>query len=267
MSQRTDRQYLLNEQYKNASNLHARIELHRRFSTSTQNWYDWIFDHFTLAPGSHILELGCGSGEFWRKNLDRIPSDWSITLSDFSAGMLEEARQNLHHSPHPFTFQVIDAQSIPFEDERVDVVIANHMLYHVPDRPKALAEMRRILKPTGYFYATTIGQSHLHEIDDLLQRLAKTHVFGEEFRHAFTLEDGYDQLTPYFSQITLDRFPDALNVTEVEPLIAYILSTSAQQRLTEDQVQALRQIVEHEIATHGAIHITKSSGIFMATKG
>ncbi len=55
-------------------------------------------------------------------------------------------------------FKEIDAQSIPFEDETFDAVIANHMLYHVPDRPKAIAEIKRVLKPGGRLIATTIGK-------------------------------------------------------------------------------------------------------------
>lgn len=266
MAEGTNQQYLLTQQYKNASNLNARIELHKRFSTSTENWYEWILEHFTFADNSQILELGCGSAEFWHHNLERIPQEWSVTLSDFSAGMLEDARQNLLDSRHPFTFQVIDAQAIPFEDESLDVVIANHMLYHVPDRPRALAEIRRVLKPGGHFYATTIGETHLQELDGLVGQVLNSGVFGEKLRHEFTLESGYDQLTPYFSPVKLDRFLDGLAVTEVEPLLAYILSTRAGYALSEERIQTLRTLIEQDLARNGAIHITKSSGIFMACK-
>jgi len=266
MPEGTNQQYLLTQQYKNASNLNARIELHKRFSTSTQSWYAWILEHFTFANNSQILELGCGSAEFWHHNRERIPAGWSVTLSDFSAGMLEDARQNLRDSKHPFAFQVIDAQAIPFADESLDVVIANHMLYHVPDRARALSEIRRILKPGGHFYATTVGETHVRELDDLVGRVANTGVFSEKLRYAFTLESGYDQLTPYFSQVTLDRFIDALVVTEAEPLIAYILSTRAGHFLSEERIQTLHTLIEQELAEHGAIHITKSSGIFVAHK-
>lgn len=151
MGKMSNQQYLLDEQYRDASNLNSRITLHERFSTNPYGIFRWIFDHFDLPAGAHILELGCGSGQLWLKNLDRIPSGWSITLSDFSPGMLEEARGNLSQSGHPFAFQVIDAQSIPIEDESFDAVIANHMLYHVPDRAVALAEVRRVLRPGGAY--------------------------------------------------------------------------------------------------------------------
>src|SRR5262245_4726991 len=98
MSNLVDRQYLLNEQYKDASNLNTRLQFFQRFSTNAVDQYRWIFDHFKLAPSSRILELGCGSGLLWQNNLDRVPPDWTITLSDFSSGMLQEAQYNLCHS-------------------------------------------------------------------------------------------------------------------------------------------------------------------------
>jgi len=126
MSKLSDQKYLLTEQYKNASNLNARFQLHERFSTNKYGWHRWVFDQLHLPPSCRILELGCGPGYLWLKNNDRIPDGWEITLSDFSPGMLQEAQQNLSPSDHPFTFEVIDAQSIPFADESFDAIIANH---------------------------------------------------------------------------------------------------------------------------------------------
>jgi ubiquinone/menaquinone biosynthesis C-methylase UbiE len=140
----------LTRQYHNAANLEARIALHARFSTTTYGYYAWIFDHLDLPPHSRVLELGCGTGRLWLENVHRIPEGWDVTLSDFSPGMLQEAQQNLRDSQRAFAFAVIDAQVIlPYEDERFDGVIANHMLYHVPDRPKALAEALRLDERTG----------------------------------------------------------------------------------------------------------------------
>src|SRR5262245_7806534 len=125
-----DQQYLLNEQYRNASNLNARIELHRRFSTNAYGWHRWVFDHFRLPPEARVLELGCGPGELWRENADRIPEGWEVTLADLSPGMLAAARRSLRDLLRSFAFAEVDAQSIPFPDACFDGVIANHMLYH-----------------------------------------------------------------------------------------------------------------------------------------
>lgn len=51
--------------------------------------------------------------------------------------------------------KIIDIQNIPYEDNSFDLVIANMMLYHVPDLPRALAEVGRVLKPEGKLYTAT----------------------------------------------------------------------------------------------------------------
>src|SRR5262245_36483808 len=111
MSKLADPDYLLNQQYRDASNLNARIELHKRFSTNAYNWYLWVFDRLKTPPQSRVLELGCGPGRLWVENLDRIPPGWDITLSDFSPGMIAEARGNLAAASRPFAFERVDAQS------------------------------------------------------------------------------------------------------------------------------------------------------------
>jgi ubiquinone/menaquinone biosynthesis C-methylase UbiE len=128
-------------QYSNASNLNARIELHKRFSTNKYGWSNWVFDQLDFDGKKRILELGCGNGDVWRSNIQRKPANIHVILSDFSNGMLETAKQSLVDVSNGFKFQVIDAQSIPYENESFDMVIANHMLYHVPDRKKALSEI------------------------------------------------------------------------------------------------------------------------------
>src|SRR5262249_18967309 len=164
MSKIADQSYL-REQYKNASNLNDRIQLHTRFSTNRYDFQMWVFDQLKLASDSRILELGCGPGSLWRPNCERIPPGWQITLTDFSIGMLEEARANLTGAP-AFTFQLADAQALPFQVAEFDGVIANHMLYHVPDRARAFSEIRRVLRPGGRFYAATNGEAHLQEIHE-----------------------------------------------------------------------------------------------------
>jgi ubiquinone/menaquinone biosynthesis C-methylase UbiE len=262
MENNANQHYLLKNQYKDASHLNARIALHERFSTNPQDWHGWIFEHLNLTPGSRILELGCGPGDLWAKNLEQLPEDCQIVLSDFSDGMLQTTRNKLNDSAKSFRFQVIDAQSIPYEDDYFDCVIANHMLYHVPNRIRAITEVRRVLRSTGRFYASTNGKAHLQEIDQLSKQAGLDDSALTPL--TFTLENAPQQLSTHFSQIQLHLLENALAVTEAEPLVAFTLSSANPDKITEQNIQTLRDLIEQGLAQAGVIHVTKATGLFEA---
>ena len=247
MSKTSDQVYLLTDQYQNAANLNARQQLHARFSINTY-----------------------GPGDLWLKNLGRIPAGWEITLSDFSPGMLAAAQQNLRDCQRYFKFEIIDGQAIPYDDQTFDAVIANHMLYHVPDIATALAEIHRVLRPGGRFYASTVGKAHMRELDQLAQQFKPDVelIFDEDQTQAFILENGQRQLSPWFTKVTLHQYEDALEITEAAPLVAYVLSMArlVEDYLVGDKLAEFTKFVEQELAQTGVIHVTKDSGLFAAQR-
>ena len=121
--------------------------------------------------------------------------------------MLQEAQRNLRDSSPSFTFQIVDAQSIPFETARFDTVIANNMLYHVPDRQRALQILHRILKLDGRFYASTFGQASFSAMRRLIN-CDNTNLWAEPL--GFSLENGAEQLSPWFAHVELYPLEDTL---------------------------------------------------------
>jgi ubiquinone/menaquinone biosynthesis C-methylase UbiE len=263
-------------QYPNAANLEARIALHERFSSNPYGLPRWIFDQFDVPDGASILEVGCGPGRLWTSNQDRLPRRWSITLTDASPGMISEARRNLGGSGQSFDFRVADVQRLPFASGRFDAVIANHMLYHVPDRPGALSEITRVLKHGGKLYAATNGEHTQSEMGWMQRILDPSRPSEGYFREplGFSLENGRGQLSPWFSDVTLRRYEDALAITEVKPLVTYLLSGSAAHAaLRESSAEEFRPRVsdligrlEQELAARGTIRIHKDTGLFVARK-
>ena len=250
MSKFTDQKYLKGEQYKDSSNLDARVAIHQRFSTNSYGWHSWVFDKLlTLPENAKILELGCGPGYLWKEKMSRIPAGWSITLSDLSPGMLDAAWRNLVVTGRAFQFKEIDAQSIPFEDETFDAVVANHMLYHVPDRPRAIAEIKRVLKAGGRLIATTVGENHMKEMNDWLTRVSGGQLSGM-YSLPFVLENGGEQLGEFFDSVSLFRYQDSLEVTEVEPVIAYLRSGIAASDLLEHELARVRDDAETQLHLH-----------------
>jgi len=266
MSKINDQQYLKNDQYKDSSNLDARAAIHEGFSTNRYGWFNWLFDTLLKFPAeARMLELGCGPAYMWKECASRIPSTWDITLSDLSAGMLDSAWRNLVVTGRSYQFKEIDAQSIPFEDETFDAVIANFMLYHVPDRPKALNEIKRVLKPGGKLIAATAGDGHMKEMMDYLKQVHTDNVWMP-YANPFTLENGLVQLQSVFPAVTLSRYEDNLIVTEVEPIMAYIRSSIRAADVSETELIKFQATLEKEFKEKGKIFIHKDSGLFEVVK-
>jgi ubiquinone/menaquinone biosynthesis C-methylase UbiE len=255
---------LLREQYKDGSNLYARMRLHARFSTNRYGIFRWIFDQLKLSETARVLELGSGTAQLWMRNADRVPREWKIVLSDFSFGMLNESRANLASIERPFAIAQADAQALPFRDGIFDAVITNFMLYHVPDVPLAMREIRRVLIPDGSCCAATLGKEHLREFDELVRRFVGVPRMSSAASH-FGLENGGDLMRTAFPTVEILKYHDGLVVTEAQPLIDYLNSSVARARANAEQENALRQHIEGEIAARGSIHITKDAGLFIAS--
>lgn len=257
-----DQTYLRQKQYQATENLTARMSIHQRYSTNAYGWSRWVMDHLHLQAGQRVLELGCGTAALWIENLYRLPVGIEVFLSDFSAGMFSRARAELRADPR-FCFLQVDAQAIPFPAQSFDLVIANHMLYHVPDLSRALGEMRRVLKRGGHLAAATNGEGHLAELHDLLSQVAETPISAGAVAR-FGLQNGGDLLAQHFSQPELFVYPDSLWVTEVEPLNAYIRSLWWVEGWDEERLGQVERLIRERIQQQGGFFVQKSSGMFWA---
>ena len=258
------------EQYENASNLRARINIHETYSVNQYGWMRWYFDGLDLSKPCKILELGCGNANLWQRNMDRIPNNLDITLSDFSRGMLSDAKTTLGKRAHNFNFQIIDAEDIPYEDDSFDIVIANHMLYHVDDIEKSLSEINRVLKPGGSLYCSTVGQNHMMEIRDIMLRFKSEtmDIKSSDITSRFNLENGVEKLKKLFDCIEMKRYDDNLIVTEATPIMDYMFSMpgNVRESFNEERFQVLNKYLKDRIAAEGGIYITKDTGYFKGQK-
>ncbi len=256
----------LKDQYQNATNISARIRLHRDFSLNKQGWFPWIYEQCQITDGMKILELGCGNGALWTENLTALPPHVSVLLSDISEGMLRDARRNIGSEDARFSFQAIDCHDLPFADQSFDLVIANHVLFYCQDLKKACQEIARVLKPSGTFLCSTYGHGHMKEITELVQGFDSRIVLAaENLYERFGLENGQELLCPYFEDIACVHYEDSISLSLPEPLIEYILSCHGNQnQILLDRYKDFRSYVENKI--HNTFHITKEAGIFLCKK-
>ena len=247
----------IEKQYQTSQNLNTRISIHDKYSTNKQPFGNWIVSHYEIAPGAKILELGCGTGSMWKDNLHLLSGDTTLTLTDFSEGMLETAKQNVR--AENVTFRQVDIQNIPYPDAAFDVVIANMMLYHVPDLHKGLSEVRRVLKPGGIFYCATYG---IHGILEYITDLLKDMNVKGNIGTTFTLQNGGGSLGQHFDQVQrLDR-DDGLAIADINDFADYIYSLSSLTNMDKVPRKTLLDALKSRVE-NGILYVPKEYGLFI----
>lgn len=121
---------------------------------------EWHKNALHLAPPVHnlkVLEVGCGVGDF---ALYLAQQEADVTAVDFSEKAIELARTKNELQKKNVNFLIADAQALPFADNSFDLIFSCECLEHIPLPQLALAEMQRVLKPSGRLILTTENYSN-----------------------------------------------------------------------------------------------------------
>jgi SAM-dependent methyltransferase len=237
-------------QYADDRNLRARQRLWQHQSP-VFDIAGWVAGLAGLAPGLRVLDTGCGNGEYLRALAGRPVQ---AAGCDLSMGMLRSAAHR--------ALLNADVAALPLRDGTFDVVLAVHMLYHVPDRRAAIRELRRVLAPGGACIAVTNGARHLRSLRSLVEHSVRTTAPGWQMRpatHAFTAENAAAQLGAAFDSVTCVRPAGEAPVIIRDATVAadYVASWAS---FNQDQiarpwpevVQEVRQDVQAVIERDGA---------------
>lgn len=259
-----DQAYLRDEQYHDGTKLADRANLHARYGTTAVPWLDWVANHVHLRDGADVLEVGCGAGWLWHDASFDVPNDVSLTLTDLSPGMVREALALATAAGRPARVagQVADLQALPFETESFDCVIANHMLYHLPDPALGVAELARVVRPDGLVVAATNGPAHLRELWEV-----RAAVFGtspvDETADVFAPDNGFPLLRQQFGDVRWHAYPDRLRCTDLDDLLRYVCSTPPAETADDDQLRELAALFQDRLDAGGGVFtVTKEVGCF-----
>jgi malonyl-CoA O-methyltransferase len=139
-------------------------------------------DFFKFEP-EVVVDLGAGTGRVTGE-LKRLYKRATVVGLDIAPGMLRESRKHFGLFRR-FERVCADVRRLPFADASVDVAVSNLMLQWCDDLDAAFAEIRRVLKPDGFFSFTTFGPDTLREL-----RTAWAAVDG--YTHVNTFIDMHD---------------------------------------------------------------------------
>jgi ubiquinone/menaquinone biosynthesis C-methylase UbiE len=121
----------------------------------------WTVSLLALTPTDRVLEIGCGAGRALELVAQEVPSGEVIGI-DLSPTMVREARRCNAQAIRAGTVVVEpgDVTHLPLADDQFDKVFSIHSIYFWPDRARALAELRRVLRPGGVLVSTlTTGKN------------------------------------------------------------------------------------------------------------
>lgn len=264
----TNKHHLTTKSYRTQDNLNIRIQTHERYTEPKVDFTAWVLDKIEWRGDETVVDVGCGSGVYAKPARQRCRH---YIAGDLACGMLRGQQQ-------PDLDRInLDAQQLPLPDQIADVVLANHMLYHVPDIAAALTEIDRVLRPGGALIATTNSATNMGELITLrnqaLQRLnlspgllpQRSPVAG-----FFSLENGRSPLSQHFYHVARHDLTSALIFPSAKPLLNYINSSRDWYEshlpphvVWDDFFSTLALILDSHFAIQDELRINKLSGVFV----
>ncbi len=266
---------LIRDAYATDTALSVRIHTHENYTHPKIDFPNWVLDRIRWRGDERVLDIGAGTGMYLELVRQRVP-DGELVAGDLSHGMLQRIRQRPQvQAAHTVR---LNAQHLPFPAGTFDVVLANHMLFFVPDIGQALSEIRRVLRPDGCLLASTNSANTMAEFDTLSRRACTLLGFAgvrfESPHNRFTLENGPRQLAHYFRAVARYDIPSHFRFADPEPALAYIDSLRV---LNEPQLpnglswenfmDAVEKQIRRLIRRTGELRVQKLSGALVATNG
>lgn len=256
-----DQGYLRDRQYGDGRKLDARSRLHLEYGTAAQTLAAFEAHLVEWPSEADVLECGCGTGLFWQSGVP--PTSIRLSLTDLSDGMVTRASENARSHGYDIAEATdADVQDLRFDTDSFDVVIANHMLYHVPDPDLGLAELARVLRPGGVLLAATNSYGHMDLIGDVVDE-----VFGSEpdgLYDVFGLDSGERRLREHFSTVSWHAYVNDLVVDDEQAVVDYVLSFPPGEDADEAQQRAVATAVGNRFAD-GVVRIRTRAGVFVAS--
>ena len=275
-----DRGFLRDVQYRTDANLAARQSIYS-YQRPHIDLQARVLDLAAPAEGETVCDVGCGNGMYLAE-LARRGFAGRVLGLDLSTGMLAAARERLDaldtldavgavgavgseisSSPGAVALIGADATMLPLRDGSVDLTLALHMLYHVPDPSRAIRELRRVTRPGGRVVIVLNGSDHLRELRAIVAEARGDEIWGQQER--LRLDGGEALAQPYFSTVTRHDFVSELRLPDPEPVADYVRSMSGTQHSADPERLVASVVARFPLGPGAVLTVTTHAGCLICT--
>lgn len=213
----------------NAAEVYARYLAPAMFAP----WVPALLDRAHVQPGEHVLDIACGTGVVTHAAAERVGSAGRVVGLDLNAAMLAMAQTDLPAEGAPIEWIEANALALPLPDAAFDLVLCQHGLQQFPDRPTALAEMRRVLQPGGRLVVSVWSRIErnpgMHALANALERHVGPEAANNR-RAPFSLSDADELrellLAARFSDVAVETCTEMAHFHSPERLVDYQLAAT-----------------------------------------
>jgi SAM-dependent methyltransferase len=265
MDKRADPRYLRDVAYSDPSGLTARASLYD-FQRPRIDLVGEALEMLDPVSRRVVGDVGCGNGRY----VGALRAAGARVIGvDLSAGMLM-------HVPPPMPAVVVgDAQALPLASASLDRLLMMHMLYHVPEPERAVAEAGRVLGSGARLLVGTNGPRHLAEMNELWLPLLERAGIRAELEDVglvnlrLTARATQRLLVKHFPDVDERWLPSSVVVTDPGPVIRHAASTTGAHVVGDRRAELLDQLavsLDARIRRNGEFRITTEVVFFAATK-
>jgi SAM-dependent methyltransferase len=259
----TDQEFLKHDQYRCDENLRSRQSIYA-FQQPKIDLPKVVVDLAGATGWEAVLDVGCGNGRYLAEFVRRGHLG-PLTGVDMSMGMLLAARSEAPGAG----LACGDATALPIRTGSTNLVLAMHMLYHVPDLALAGAELRRVTAAGGRVVIGLNERDHLRELRTALA--AASRDLGLQLDappgERFSLPDGHELMLRTFGSVVRHDFVGELVLSDLGPVESYVRSTISSRFVPDAQqcdyvASVLRNL---PVAPGGELRVKTHSGCLVCS--
>jgi len=273
MVEEINKDYLKEKQYKTTKYLEARIKIHQ-YTKNKIGFHEWIFNQYDLSEFKNykeikILDVGCGTGVFWKKNINNFKNfNLNITFTDATPAMVEKEKINTAELKAIKNFEIADVDNLEKYKNQFDIVFCHNVLYHADNKDNSIQNLRNCLNdnPNSFCSITTNSEKHMLNVYEIGRNIDKNFP-TDRIIDTFT-EEIADQMLPKHFKIDKKIEEEELRVVDWDVLMGFVASGVEPRgiKLVDNFWRDYKSVYDEEVKKNGYFKIIKRSPLYICKK-